>query len=62
MIRAAQAYAFLQKRDYVKPDDVKYVVKPVLAHRFTLSSEAIVQRESAIRILEQIMTKVKVPS
>ncbi len=62
LIRASQGKAYLEGRDYVKPDDVKYVVKPVLAHRFTLSSEAIVQRESAIRILEQIMTKVKVPS
>ncbi len=62
LIRASQGRAYLEGRDYVKPDDVKYVVKPVLAHRFALSSEAIVQKESATRILEQIMTKVKVPS
>ncbi len=62
LIRASQGKAYLEGRDYVKPDDVKYVVKPVLAHRFTLSSEAKVQREDVTRILEQILTKAKVPN
>lgn len=61
LIRASQGKAYLEGRDYVKPDDVKYVVRPVLAHRFTLSSEAKVQREDAAKILDQILTKVRVP-
>ncbi len=61
LIRASQGKAYLEGRDYVKPDDVKYVVRPVLAHRFTLSSEAKVQREDATKILDQILTKVRVP-
>ena len=37
MMRSSQACAFLNKRDYVIPDDVKHVASYVLSHRLTLS-------------------------
>lgn len=61
LVRASQACAFLQGRDYVKPDDVKAVAKYVLAHRLVLSPEARLQMTKAENILEQIIVKAKVP-
>lgn len=40
LYRAAQAYAALQGRDFVLPDDVKRVASPVLAHRCLLHPES----------------------
>ena len=40
LYRAAQAFAALRGRDYVLPDDVKYLAAPVLAHRCLLHPES----------------------
>lgn len=58
---AAKAHAFLQGRDYVKPDDVKAVAIPVLHHRIVLTSEARLHKEDIDRILDQLMFRVRVP-
>ncbi len=61
LIRASQAKAFLQGRDYVKPDDVKAVAKQVLLHRLVLSSEARIQKADAGEVFRSLIVKVKVP-
>ncbi len=61
LLRASQACAYLEGRDYVKPDDVKYVADSVLAHRLTLSPEAQIRKESISAILKSLILKVKVP-
>lgn len=61
LVRASQARAFLQGRDYVKPDDVKAVAGPVLLHRLVLSSEARIQKANAEEILKSLILSVKVP-
>ena len=61
LVRASQAKAFLQGRDYVKPDDVKAVVMQVLLHRLTLSSEARMQKSGPDDILKNLLLKAKVP-
>lgn len=61
LLRASQARAFLQGRDYVKPDDVKAVANKVLLHRLVLSSEARMQKAGAEDILRNLVLKVKVP-
>lgn len=40
LVRASQAHAYIEGRDYVKPDDVKEIVPAVLLHRLVLTSEA----------------------
>ncbi len=40
LMKAAKAYAYIHGRDYVLPDDVKYLAPFVLAHRVILTSEA----------------------
>lgn len=61
LVRAAQARAFLQNRDFVKPDDIKAVAMPVLQHRLVLSQEARIQKADAGDILKSLIVKVKVP-
>lgn len=61
LIRAAQAHAFLQKRDYVKPDDIKSVANDILLHRLTLTSEARMMKTDASAILRSLIVKTKVP-
>lgn len=61
LMRASQAKAFLQGRDFVKPDDVKDVVMQVLLHRLVLSPEARIRREDAAAILKSLLLTVKIP-
>lgn len=61
-IRATQGKAYLEGRDYVKPDDIKSVAIPVLAHRLVLSSEAKMQKQDVKRILQQLISATRVPN
>ncbi|MDO5573266.1 MAG: MoxR family ATPase [bacterium] len=61
LLRASQGTAYLNSRDYVTPDDVKYVADSVLAHRLTLSPEAQIRKEHVSDILKSLILKVKVP-
>lgn len=61
LIKASQAQAYLQGRDYVKPDDVKSVAEKVLLHRISLTSEAKIMKMDAAAILHSLVIKAKVP-
>jgi MoxR-like ATPase len=61
LIRACKAYAALQSRDYVLPDDVLTLARPVLAHRLLPSVEAAMSGRSTTAILEGILAGVPVP-
>ena len=61
LLRAAQARAHLQGRDYVAPEDVQFMAAPVLAHRVLLSPEARMRGMTAERVLSQVIGGVKVP-
>lgn len=61
LIRSAQARAFLQNRDYVKPDDVKQTAEAVLLHRMVLTSEAKIAKENAAAILSSLVLKARIP-
>ncbi|MDE6639488.1 MAG: MoxR family ATPase [Acetatifactor sp.] len=61
LMRASQGRAFLQRRDYVKPDDVKAVAMQVLLHRLVLSPEAKLQKADGAGILKSLILKAKVP-
>lgn len=61
MARASQSRAFMQGRDYVKPDDVKAVAMQVLGHRLVLSSEAKIRREDKDKILKSLIVQAKIP-
>ena len=61
LVRAAQANALLDGRDYVKPEDVQRMAEPVLAHRLVLSPEARMRNMTAQRVLGNVMGSVQVP-
>jgi MoxR-like ATPase len=58
--RCARAYAWLQGRDQVLPDDVKAIAHPVLRHRITLSYEANADGVSANTVLDELLRHVAV--
>jgi len=61
LIKAAQAKAYIDGRDYVKPDDVKGLCYAVLGHRLVLTSEAKFARADVRKILDGIIIATKVP-
>jgi MoxR-like ATPase len=58
---AAKAYAFLKKRGYVIPEDVRAVSKDVLRHRIGLSYGAEAENVSAENVITTILNRVEVP-
>ena len=61
LLRASQARALLEGRDYVAPEDVQRMAEPVLAHRLVLSAEARMRNMTAERVLAGVMQGVQVP-
>ena len=62
LLKACQVAAILAGRDYVSPDDVKKMIKPVFGHRIILSGNARLKKNHNLFILDQIMSEVPVPS
>lgn len=61
LTQAAKAYAFLNGRGYVTPEDIKAIGLDVLRHRVLLSYEAEAENVSADNIVKQIFDAVDVP-
>jgi MoxR-like ATPase len=60
--RAAQAYASMNGRDYVVPDDVKGLAAPTLAHRLILQPQARLKDLAATTVIAEILASVPVES
>lgn len=58
---AARVYAFLRRRAYVIPEDVRAMSKDVLRHRIGLSYEAEAENISSDQIIEEILNAVPIP-
>ena len=61
LMRTSRAMAFLDKRDYVIPDDVKNLAYSVLKHRLILQPRSIVRGLTSKDIVNHILKKVSVP-
>ena len=61
LLLGAKAWAALQGRDYVVPDDVKNLVLPVFRHRVILKPEAEIEGLNADGVMRRILGKVEVP-
>lgn len=59
LFRAAQAWAFYNERNFVLPEDVKYMAVPVLSHRIVLKQEARLKKISAEEIIRTILQSLK---
>ena len=62
LMRTGQALAALRGREYVLPDDIKYLVWPVLAHRLILKEEERLQGKIQEHFLEDIINQIPVPA
>ena len=62
LMRAGQAWAVLNERNYVLPDDIKYLAVPVLAHRLILKEEERLRGETLEHLLEEIIHGIAVPA
>ncbi|MFZ5827760.1 MAG: AAA family ATPase [Bacillota bacterium] len=61
LLITSQSLALLRGRDFVVPDDVKEMARPVLRHRVLLRPEAEVEGVQADQVLEQILQALPVP-
>ncbi|KWX03855.1 MoxR family ATPase [Carbonactinospora thermoautotrophica] len=61
LLAASRAWAWLSGRDYVTPDDVKALARPVLRHRVQLRPEAELEGTTADGVLDGVLATVPVP-
>jgi MoxR-like ATPase len=60
-LQAAKVKALMAGRNFVSPDDVKAVCKPVLRHRITLQPDAYVEGFTTDDVLGTVLERVEVP-
>ena len=61
VLNAAKAYAAIEGRDFVTPEDVKFVLLPVLTHRVILTPEKEMEGISTHAVIQQIIDSVEIP-
>ena len=61
LTRAASAYALINGRGYVLPEDFKALIGSVFAHRVLLSPDAQLRGVTAVEVLEDAVRSVPVP-
>lgn len=62
LLRAAKAYAYVEGRNYVLPDDVREMMTSVLSHRLILSPKGKSAFESAEKVMENVASSVEAPT
>jgi MoxR-like ATPase len=61
IVKAARILAIIKSRNFVTPDDIKYLTPITLSHRIKLSADAIVSQISEETVINEILTKVPFP-
>lgn len=61
LLKAAKSWALIQGRDFVIPEDVQHMAKPVLGHRFRLTSDAEMDGLTPEKCLDKLFKKLEVP-
>jgi len=61
ILKAAKAFAAIQGRDFVTPEDVKTSLKPVLNHRIILSPEKEMEGTTPEQVIDLIQKSVEIP-
>lgn len=61
LMHAAKAFAAVQGRDFITPDDIKFIAEPVLAHRIILSPDKELEGVTQEEMIRQIVSSVEVP-
>lgn len=61
LLQASKAFALLQARDFVTPEDIKFMAIPVLQHRLILTAEAEMEGYNPEKVTRRLIDKVEVP-
>ena len=61
LIKAAKARAFIEKRGYVTPEDIRFIGKDVLRHRIILTYEAEAEEMSSDDVIDRLFESIEVP-
>ena len=61
LYRTSQALAAIRRRDYIIPDDVKYLAEATLAHRLIISPAARIKNVDPREVIQDILSSVPVP-
>lgn len=61
LLRASQAQAYLEGRNFCIPDDIMKLILPVVSHRLILSPEARLSQTKVEKVLKAIINKIPVP-
>lgn len=61
LAKAAKCYAFINRRGYVVPEDVRAVVYDILRHRIGITYEAEAENVNSVDIINEIVNKIEVP-
>ncbi len=61
LFKGARAYALMQGRNYVLPDDVKHLASPVFTHRIRIKPEAEMDDVTAKTVIDRVLSSVPVP-
>ncbi|WP_209125652.1 MoxR family ATPase [Alkalihalobacillus sp. BA299] len=62
IMKAAQAYAYLQGRDYVIPDDIKRLAPYTFSHRILLKTDMSMAKMTSEHVIKNILEKIPVPT
>jgi MoxR-like ATPase len=60
-LAAAKAHAAIQGKDFVTPDDIKFIADPVLRHRLILSAEAELEGVTMTQVVSSLLRQIAVP-
>ncbi|MBS4534655.1 MoxR family ATPase [Clostridium sp. D2Q-14] len=61
LFRGSQAYAAIKGRDFVIPDDIKEIIKPIFRHRLIINGKSRFIESNNDNLIEEILNEVEVP-
>jgi len=61
LLQSAKAFSLLQGRDFVAPEDIKFIAPSVLQHRLILTAEAEMEGHTPTKVVQRLIDKVEVP-
>jgi MoxR-like ATPase len=62
LLKASKAYAAMQGRGYVLPDDIKYLLPRVMEHRIIIKPELELENVTPIDVIKELLGSIEVPT
>jgi MoxR-like ATPase len=61
LLNASKSFAVMNGRDFVIPDDIKYVAKPILRHRISLTADKDMDGTTTDEVIQDILLQIETP-